>query len=223
MTIEEVLTTLKEDYALRASMHRKNLRVQDELEDEIDDLEQSYISCHVMPKLEAYAKELLKDIECELLLAMKKDGHGEITVTDEYAGGGITPHMVAEETPAIEESSLSDTSSSAILLTRDNRQEAEGRHLRITFPDGVIYEGKNSKDTFINALKKIGLHHIPEVGIMCAGYNLVDSRQRNDGNRTWQEKVDDKWIYIYFSNPTKVDYLLRIAEFHKLNLTIEAV
>ena len=83
MTIEEVLTTLKEDYALRASMHRKNLRVQDELEDEIDDLEQSYISCHVMPKLEAYAKELLKDLECELLLAVKKEKNGEITVTDE--------------------------------------------------------------------------------------------------------------------------------------------
>ena len=98
MTIEEVISTLKEDYALRASLRKKHLKVQDELEDEIDDLEQSYISAHIVPKLEAYAKELLKDIECKLLLAVKKDGNGEITVTDEYASGGIAPHIVAEET-----------------------------------------------------------------------------------------------------------------------------
>ena len=113
--------------------------------------------------------------------------------------------------------------SNAILLDKSNKDEAQSRDLRITFPDGTVYDGKNSKDTFINALKKIGLHRIPEVGIMCAGYNLVDTRQRTDGNRVWQEQVEGKWIYIYFSNPTKVDYLLRIAEFHKLNLTIEAV
>lgn len=36
MKMDKVLETLKEDYALRASLKRKLLKVQDELEDEID-------------------------------------------------------------------------------------------------------------------------------------------------------------------------------------------
>ena len=60
MKMDKVLETLKEDYALRASLKRKHLKVQDELEDEIDDLEQSLISSMIIPELEQYAKTLLK-------------------------------------------------------------------------------------------------------------------------------------------------------------------
>lgn len=81
--MDKVLETLKEDYTLRASMKRKHLKVQDELEDEIDDLEQSLITSKIIPELEQYAKTLLNDLECEVYLAIKKDANGDVVVNDE--------------------------------------------------------------------------------------------------------------------------------------------
>lgn len=84
MEIREVIATLKEDYALRNSLKRKRLDVHEEVEDEIDDLEQSYISSYIIPELEKYAKELLKDLECETYLSILKDTNGDVRVSNEY-------------------------------------------------------------------------------------------------------------------------------------------
>ena len=84
MKMDKVLETLKEDYALRASLKRKHLKVQDELEDEIDDLEQSLITSKIIPELEQYAKTLLNDLECEVYFAIKKDSNGAVEVNDEF-------------------------------------------------------------------------------------------------------------------------------------------
>ena len=75
MKMDKVLETLKEDYALRASLKRKHLKVQDELEDEIDDLEQSLITSKIIPELEQYAKTLLNDLECEVY-RFERSGQG---------------------------------------------------------------------------------------------------------------------------------------------------
>ena len=85
MKMDKVLETLKEDYALRASLKRKHLKVQDELEDEIDDLEQSLITSKIIPELEQYAKTLLNDLECEVYIAIKKDTNGDVEVNDELS------------------------------------------------------------------------------------------------------------------------------------------
>lgn len=129
---------------------------------------------------------------------------------------------VAQDTTPTNPSASSVDSSAPILLNADNTLEAEGRDLRITI-DGKVYQEKNSILTFIAALKHIGLDRIPQVGITCSGYNLIDTRQRKDGNRKWQQEEDGKWIYIYFSNTTKVKYLFKIAEYLKETIRIEAI
>lgn len=405
MKMDKVLETLKEDYALRASLKRKHLKVQDELEDEIEDLEQSLITSKIIPELEQYAKTLLNDLECEVYLAIKKDVNGVVEVYEEFCLMSDANIMHTEPDAPIEECDcaaedpaqliwnypvltvpakfhetqksdrktflyklkvengddvkglhISDSWScesavikrndrygifvckgmdpnyptpeywslpqpfifsdvriccesyvgdngfvavcrdgmwgavemsfdyrlqlvvpiqyrtwkevaievekllgqhlkaewlsfkkfqkcnngdpshnpkadltqstkinNAILLNENNKDIATGRDLRITFDDGTVFEGNNAKDTFVNALKKIGLDKIHPVGITCAGYNLVDTRKRTDKGREWQQKIGHFYVYIYFSNPTKVDFLQRIADYYHLNIKIEAI
>ena len=242
MTTEEVISALKDDYAIRAGLKKRGLLVHEELEEDIEDLEQSCISSHVIPKLEAYAKELLKDLECEILLAVKKDQNGEITVTDEFVLDEMPPvpypeeeTPAEEEAPNVEEEPVVEEATEivaepaeeifprGIVLTMRNRYQVTGHDLRVTFPDGVVYVGRNTKETFIKTLRKLGLDRIPAVGLYCAGYNLVDSRRRLDPNHIWQEQVGNKWIYINISNIRKVEFLLRISNYYDLNLKIEAI
>ena len=112
--------------------------------------------------------------------------------------------------------------SGAILITSQNAQEVQGRDMRITV-NGKVFQERNAIQTFIEALKFIGLDEVAKVGIMCSGYNLVDTRQRLDGGRRWQQQEGDKWVYVYFSNITKVNYLMQIADFLKVNIKIEAI
>ena len=217
----KVLETLKEDYALRASLKRKHLNVQDELEDEIEDLEQSLITSKIIPELEQYAKTLLNDLECEVYLAIKKDSNGAVEVNDELSctPTNFTKRPIQQQNPlpAPVQLPLGD-----ILITSQNIQEVQGRDMRITV-NGKVFQERNAIQTFIEALKFIGLDEVAKVGIMCSGYNLVDTRQRLDGGRRWQQQEGDKWVYVYFSNPTKAQYLFQIAEYLKLNIKIEAI
>ena len=219
--MNKVFETLKEDYALRASLKRKHLNVQDELEDEIEDLEQSLITSKIIPELEQYAKNLLRDLECEVYLAIKKDMNGDVEVADELSFIQThTPQQKAK--PITQPVTSSATPSGEILITPQNTKETMKRDLRITV-NGKVFQEKNAIQTFIEALKFIGLDNVAKVGIMCSGYNLVDTRQRQDGGKRWQQQEGDKWVYVYFSNPTKAQYLFQIADFLKVNIKIEAI
>lgn len=219
--MNKVLETLKEDYSLRASLKRKHLNVQDELEDEIEDLEQSLITSKIIPELEQYAKTLLNDLECEVYLAIKKNSNGDVEVNDELS---CTPTNFTKQ--HIQQQNLQpapvQSPSRAILITSQNIQEVQGRDMRITV-NGKVFQERNAIQTFIEALKFIGLDEVATVGIMCSGYNLVDTRHRLDGGRRWQQQEGDKWVYVYFSNTTKVNYLMQIADFLKVNIKIEAI
>lgn len=138
---------------------------------------------------------------------------------------GMPVNVAWIEFKAEDSHDLSDekTTENTVYLTKDNAKDAEGKQLKVTMPDGTIYCEKNSIQTFIQVLQHIGLNRIPAVGIMCKGYNLVDDRRRTDGRNKWQQEVDGKWVYVYFSNTTKVKYLFQIAEYLKETIRIEAV
>lgn len=110
----------------------------------------------------------------------------------------------------------------AIPITPQNTNDTNGRDLRITV-NGKVFQERNAIQTFIEALKYIGLDEVAKVGIFCKGYNLVDTRQRVDGGQKWQQQEGNKWVYVYFSNPTKAQYLFQIADCLKLNIKIEAI
>lgn len=118
----------------------------------------------------------------------------------------------------VQNSGLSDT----ILITPQNISDVKGRDMRITV-NGRVFQERNAIQTFIEALKFIGLDEVAKVGIMCAGYNLVDTRQRLDGDKRWQQLEGSKWVYVYFSNETKANYLMQIADALKVNIKIEAI
>lgn len=95
--------------------------------------------------------------------------------------------------------------------------------IKVTFPDGTVIWHRQAIDTFIDALRKIGLERIPAVGIQHGnGYNLVskDKRPTMPG-RIWQHECDGWYIYSNISNGTKAEDLKRISNHYHLGLKIE--
>ena len=113
------------------------------------------------------------------------------------------------------------SSSARLLPTKHIENVTKG--MKVTFPDGTVIWHRQAIDTFIDALRKIGLERIPAVGIQHGnGYNLVskDKRPTMPG-RIWQHECDGWYIYSNISNGTKAEDLKRISDHYHLGLKIE--
>ena len=212
MTIEEVIETLKEDYALRASLKRKNLTVQDELEDEIDDLEQSLIASKIIPELKQYAKTLLQDLECEIGLAVTKDANGIVEVKDEVYYTSSTPSQPIVVQPAPPPAPHKPT----------KQVVNHTKGLKVTFRDGTVINESTAIETFEKALVKIGLDKVAATSIKHGDYGLVSKNKRpTEAGRLWQHKIGDWYVYVNISNQQKKDDLKKLSDIFGLGLVIE--
>ena len=215
MDINEVITMLKDDYALRNSLKRKNLIIQEELEDEIDDLEQSILTNQVIPTLEKCAQELLKNLECEICLSIIKDANGKVHVLED---GIPLPDPIDEYFPSEAGESLIYDGPEYTSL----KQRAGSIGFSVKFQDGTVIRHREAKDTLIESLRKIGLERVSRFrGRLFKGYPLVGKIKRTDGTHRWQEKVDDWYIYVNISNDTKIRLLEMLSNELHLGLVVE--
>ena len=96
--------------------------------------------------------------------------------------------------------------------------------MRVTFPDGTVIWHRTAIDTFIEALRKIGLERVHKVGIYHGGgkYNVVGKEKRPPKpNTIWQHEVDGWYVYSNLENPKKIEDLNRISNYYHLGLEIE--
>ena len=101
--------------------------------------------------------------------------------------------------------------------------ENSTKGMRVIFPDGTVIWYRQAIDTFVDALRKIGLERIPAVGIEHGnGYNLVSKKKRpTQPGRIWKHECDGWYIYSNISNSTKKEDLLRISDYFHLGLKVE--
>ena len=96
--------------------------------------------------------------------------------------------------------------------------------MRVTFPDGTVIWHRTAIETFIEALKKIGLERVHKVGIYHGGgkYNVVGKEKRPPKpNTIWQHEVDGWYVYSNLENPKKIEDLNIISNYYHLGLQIE--
>ena len=219
MTVEEAIAMLKKDLALDKAIYENGFTPHDEISNEIDNLDYSLSRHYIMPTLKEFVAELLQDLDRKYKFTIEKDENGEIIVTDNYNSDEEFEDLIGD--PETQELERKYAAGEWITLTKDNLHYATDSHLRVIV-EGEVIDSRTSKTVFLKTLTEIGLERVAEVGIMRVGYNLVDDRERLDGGKKWQEKIDDKWVYTNINNQTKAAYLLEIAEYYGLDLQVEA-
>lgn len=215
MTIEEAITKLKEDYILRSMLKKKKLNVQDELEDEIEDLEQSVITSKIIPELERYAKELLQDLECEVCLGVLKDSNGDIRVENEYVDSIPIPfHEDTTETIGISEKDV----------VYDGQKITRSPHTGICvyYSETDFIQEKIAADTFVTAIAKAGLSNVENLKIIKEKGFLV-SKDKNPYAHSTLHQVGEYYINTHSSTQEKKIFLERISKALKLGWRVEIV
>lgn len=91
----------------------------------------------------------------------------------------------------------------------------------VAFPDGTFVKRKNAKETFIAALKVIGLARASSFrGRMFKGFPLVSRTHRKGAEWKCQEYVEGWYVYVNMSNEVKMEVLRQISDELRLDLVI---
>jgi len=218
------MSLLDELYKATETFRKVGLSLDANTERQIEELEEKMIKEEILPALSEDIAPRLKPIKRDLVLVVEYHPGEPISVAlsrktkiSEMTGAKVltprssTPVKSEEEPEKVKPHEP----------TKHIENVTKG--MKVTFPDGTVIWHRQAIDTFIDALRKIGLERIPAVGIQHGnGYNLVskDKRPTMPG-RIWQHECDGWYIYSNISNGTKAEDLKRISDHYHLGLKIE--
>ncbi|MBO4850846.1 MAG: hypothetical protein J5529_08085 [Prevotella sp.] len=217
------MSKLEKLYSIIDNSREVGVRLNEDVLRQVEELEEGIIKEEILPALGNDIAPRLEPIKRDLVLVVeyhpgepirvalsRKAKISEIIDAKTLTPRSSTP-VKSDEEPVVAEPHTP---------TKHVQNTTKG--MRVTFPDGTVIWRRAAIDTFIDALRKIGLERIPQVGRIHSGYNLVGKVKRPpEPGRIWQHECDGWFIYSNISNPTKADDLKLISDYYHLSLKIE--
>ena len=218
------MTKLEKLYSIIENSREVGVKLSKDVLQQVEELEEGIIKEEILPALGNDIAPRLEPIKRDLVLVVEYHPGEPISVAlsrktkiSEIMGAKtLTPRS---STPVKSEEEPTEVKPHEPTKHIENTTKG----MRVTFPDGTVIWHRQAIDTFIDALRKIGLERIPEVGIEHGnGYNLAsrDKRPTVPG-RIWQHECDGWYIYSNISNSQKTEDLKRISDYYRLGLKIE--
>ena len=217
------MTKLEKLYSIIENSREVGVKLSKDVLQQVEELEEGIIKEEILPALGNDIAPRLEPIKRDLVLVVEYHPGEPISVAlsrktkiSEIMGAKtLTPRS---STPVKSEEEPAD------VKPHEPKKHIENttKGMRVTFPDGTVIWYRQAIDTFIDALRKIGLERIPEVGIIHSDFNLVSKKKRPTvPGRIWQHECEGWYIYSNISNLTKKEDLKRISDYYQLGLKIE--
>ena len=96
------------------------------------------------------------------------------------------------------------------------------KRLRVEFSDGTIIEEPTATDTFVDAIRHMGLQCVSELPIKKNGVSLVSIQEPELPSRMLRKK-EGYFINIHSSTDAKGKYIQRIADALRVDVSISVV
>ena len=217
------MTKLEKLYSIIENSREVGVKLTKEVLQQVEELEEGIIKEEILPALSSDIAPRLEPIRRDLVLVVEYHPGEPISVA--LSRKAKISEIIDAKTLTPKSSkpvSSSEKPASVEPHVPTKHIENPTKGLRVTFPDGTVIWHKAAINTFVDALRKVGLDLIPRVGIEHGGYNLVSKDKRPPvPGRVWQHEVDGWYIYSNISNETKVEDLKLISEHYNLGLIIE--
>jgi len=215
------MSRLDDLYKAMETLRKEGLPVHDDLEQKASELEEEIIKKEILPVLTKTIEPALKPVQRELVL-----------VVDYVPGQPLSVHLSRKRNFTAE---LDDAKE--IVLdpevshtnhgqphSDDKIQRGPTRDLAVTFPDGTEIAEKTAVETFVKAVKKIG---VAEVRKVVEDHNLkfckvpVISNRRDAKYGKSQKELGGGWLLItHSSNLTKKQFLDKVSDVLHLGLKV---
>ena len=216
------MSKLEDLYKVREMLHANGMEMSDEQNKALAEEEEKFIRTELYSVIKQAAGETLGKLQSPFHIVIDfVPEKGLEFVIGKEARKTTAPMETSVEELGDEKESTSDdaTQESGAKVIRKQRRKSVG--FSVAFPDGTVFHEPQAVDTFILALKKIGLERIAsDVGVpQHVGYSVVSEYERK-ADKPVQRQVDGYYIYTNLGNDVKIDDLQDLSHHFNLGLTI---
>lgn len=219
------MTKLEKLYSIIENSRDVGVKLPKDVLRQVEELEENIIKEEILPALSSDIAPRLEPIKRDLVLVVEYHPGDPISVALSRKAK-ISEIIDAKTLTPKNNTPVSSGEPTPELMPHEPTKHVENvtKGLRVEFADGTVIWHRKAIDTFVEALRKIGLERIPQVGVIHAGYNLVGKKKRPlTPGHVWQHECDGWFIYSNISNETKITDLKKISSFFKLKLKISEV
>lgn len=203
-----------------ANLKELGLKINDDLIDEVNKLEEEIIKREILPVLTEKIEPALSPVERELVLVVDYVPNQPLSVRisrKRNFAAEIPDAKIIELDPEVEHS---ERGQSSAVITRGNATK-----LIVKFPDGTIIAEPKATDTFVKAVKKIGVEKVRSVvekeNLVFCRVPVISNRRDSKYGKS-QKDLGGGWLLITHSNnPMKKSFLERVSQ--ELNLGLKVI
>lgn len=213
------MSQLSKLYQTMANLKELGLKIDDDLIDEVNKLEEEIIKREILPVLTEKIEPALSPVERELVLVVDYVPNQPLSVRisrKRNIAAEIPDAKIIELDPEVEHS---ERGQSSAVITRGNATK-----LMVKFPDGTVIAEPKATDTFVKAVKKIGVEKVRSVvekeNLVFCRVPVISNRRDSKYGKT-QKDLGGGWLLITHSNnPMKKSFLERVSHELKLGLKV---
>lgn len=212
------MSQLSKLYETMSNLKELGLKINDDLIDEVNKLEEEIIKKEILPVLTEKIEPALSPVERELVLVVDYVPNKPLSVRisrKRNFAAAIPDAKIIELDPEVEHSERGQTKS---VITRGNATS-----LIVKFPDGTTIAEIKATDTFVNTIKKIGVSRVRNIvekeNLVLCRVPVISNRRDSKYGKS-QKDLGDGWLLItHCSNSSKKQFLDKISQ--ELNLNLE--
>ena len=211
------MSNLQDLYKAIETLRKNNIPVDDNLSEHLDEAEEQIIRDEILPIIGKNIEPTLRQIQRKMVLVVDYDPSAPISVRMTRKRV-ITDETETKKYPLlpIEKPSPTKKQKSHVVVNPQTR-------LKVTFPDGVVFQDKNATTTLLMVIEKIGPAKVANLGISVDKANLVSKTPSTvSGNGEWHQ-VKDWYVNTHSNTSGKAAQLKKISKHLHLNLKIETV
>lgn len=214
------MSQLSKLYQTMANLKDLGLKINDDLIEEVNKLEEDIIKKEILPVLTERIKPALSQVERELVLVVDYVPNEPISVRlsrKRNFASVIPDAKILEIDPKVEHVNRSPNS---IKVHR-----AGATHLFVEFPDGTIISENKATETLVGVVKKIGVMRVRELvekyGLTFSGVPVVSNRRDSKYGKS-QKDLGHGWLLCtHCNNKTKMEFLKILSQKLRLGLKIQ--
>ena len=213
------MSRLNKLYQTMDNLKELGLSINEDLIQEANELEEEIIKKEILPVLSKTIEPALQPVKRELVLVVDYVPNQPLSVRisrKRNFAAEIPDAKIIELDPEVEHSERGQSSG---VITRGNATK-----LIVKFPDGTVIAEPKAVDTFVKAVKKIGVEKVRSVvekeNLVFCRVPVISNRRDSKYGKS-QKDLGGGWLLITHSNnPMKKNFLDKVSEALNLGLIV---
>lgn len=213
------MSQLNKLYQTMANLKELGLKINEDLVEEVNKLEEEIIKKEILPVITGKIEPALLPVQRELVLVVDYVPNRPLSVKisrKRNFANNITDFKVIDLDPVVNHSNRTPNK---IQVTRSSATQ-----LCVKFPDGTCISESKATETLVKTIKKIGVlkarRVVEQCGLKFSGVPVISNRRDSKYGRS-QHDLGDGWLLCtHCNNKTKQDFLIKLSDALKLNLSV---